>query len=210
MNLLSLSSRLQYFYCSNLNDPPKHWQPSARLHAVTSHIHWHNINTLGTGYLNCLYAYKHKSASPVLNVLISHCSTSFCTLMQSTQKLHIYLMFATMLPTQTSVSQCPANMQRAYHKTEFSRFQHSAIFILNCYLKQQNHGTHTSLQYSAKLWNLQSTHCLFTPAGHVMSQGLREWGKAKNTHSSTLADICARMCKTEGSFTQSNIWCNVT
>jgi hypothetical protein len=28
-----------------------------------------NINTLGTGYLNCLYAYKRKSASPVLNVL---------------------------------------------------------------------------------------------------------------------------------------------
>jgi hypothetical protein len=27
------------------------------------------INTLGTGYLNCLYAYKCKSASPVLNVL---------------------------------------------------------------------------------------------------------------------------------------------
>jgi hypothetical protein len=27
------------------------------------------INTLGTGYLNCLYAYKRKSASPVLNVL---------------------------------------------------------------------------------------------------------------------------------------------
>jgi hypothetical protein len=28
------------------------------------------FNTLGTGYLNCLYAYKCKSASPVLNVLI--------------------------------------------------------------------------------------------------------------------------------------------
>jgi hypothetical protein len=28
-----------------------------------------NINTLGTGYLNCLYAYKRKFASPVLNVL---------------------------------------------------------------------------------------------------------------------------------------------
>jgi hypothetical protein len=28
-----------------------------------------HINTLGTGYLNCLYAYKRKSASPVLNVL---------------------------------------------------------------------------------------------------------------------------------------------
>jgi hypothetical protein len=27
------------------------------------------VNTLGTGYLNCLYAYKRKSASPVLNVL---------------------------------------------------------------------------------------------------------------------------------------------
>jgi hypothetical protein len=27
------------------------------------------LNTLGTGYLNCLYAYKRKSASPVLNVL---------------------------------------------------------------------------------------------------------------------------------------------
>jgi hypothetical protein len=27
------------------------------------------FNTLGTGYLNCLYAYKRKSASPVLNVL---------------------------------------------------------------------------------------------------------------------------------------------
>jgi hypothetical protein len=34
------------------------------------------LNTLGTGYLNCLYAYKRKSASPVLNVLTSlqaHC-----------------------------------------------------------------------------------------------------------------------------------------
>jgi hypothetical protein len=30
----------------------------------------HQFNTLGTGYLNCLYAYKRKSASPVLNVLI--------------------------------------------------------------------------------------------------------------------------------------------
>jgi hypothetical protein len=29
------------------------------------------LNTLGTGYLNCLYAYKRKSASPVLNVLIT-------------------------------------------------------------------------------------------------------------------------------------------
>jgi hypothetical protein len=29
------------------------------------------LNTLGTGYLNCLYAYKRKSASPVLNVLTS-------------------------------------------------------------------------------------------------------------------------------------------
>jgi hypothetical protein len=29
------------------------------------------VNTLGTGYLNCLYAYKRKSASPVLNVLKS-------------------------------------------------------------------------------------------------------------------------------------------
>jgi hypothetical protein len=29
------------------------------------------LNTLGTGYLNCLYAYKRKSASPVLNVLRS-------------------------------------------------------------------------------------------------------------------------------------------
>jgi hypothetical protein len=28
-----------------------------------------NFNTLGTGYLNCLYVYKRKSASPVLNVL---------------------------------------------------------------------------------------------------------------------------------------------
>jgi hypothetical protein len=28
-----------------------------------------DLNTLGTGYLNCLYAYKRKSASPVLNVL---------------------------------------------------------------------------------------------------------------------------------------------
>jgi hypothetical protein len=28
-----------------------------------------HFNTLGTGYLNCLYAYKRKSASPVLNVL---------------------------------------------------------------------------------------------------------------------------------------------
>jgi hypothetical protein len=27
------------------------------------------VNTLGTRYLNCLYAYKRKSASPVLNVL---------------------------------------------------------------------------------------------------------------------------------------------
>jgi hypothetical protein len=27
------------------------------------------LNTLGTGYLNCLYAYKRKSASPVLNAL---------------------------------------------------------------------------------------------------------------------------------------------
>jgi hypothetical protein len=27
------------------------------------------FDTLGTGYLNCLYAYKRKSASPVLNVL---------------------------------------------------------------------------------------------------------------------------------------------
>jgi hypothetical protein len=27
------------------------------------------LNTLGTGYLNYLYAYKRKSASPVLNVL---------------------------------------------------------------------------------------------------------------------------------------------
>jgi hypothetical protein len=27
------------------------------------------FNTLGTGYLNCLYAYKRKSVSPVLNVL---------------------------------------------------------------------------------------------------------------------------------------------
>jgi hypothetical protein len=27
------------------------------------------LNTLGTRYLNCLYAYKRKSASPVLNVL---------------------------------------------------------------------------------------------------------------------------------------------
>jgi hypothetical protein len=27
------------------------------------------VNTLGTGYLNCLYAYKRKSASPILNVL---------------------------------------------------------------------------------------------------------------------------------------------
>jgi hypothetical protein len=27
------------------------------------------LNTLGTGYLNCLYAYKRKFASPVLNVL---------------------------------------------------------------------------------------------------------------------------------------------
>jgi hypothetical protein len=35
------------------------------------------INTLGTGYLNCLYAYRRKSASPVLNVLryseMCHC-----------------------------------------------------------------------------------------------------------------------------------------
>jgi hypothetical protein len=31
------------------------------------------VNTLGTGYLNCLYAYKHKSASPVLNVLSLLC-----------------------------------------------------------------------------------------------------------------------------------------
>jgi hypothetical protein len=29
----------------------------------------HYLNTLGTGYLNCLYAYKRKFASPVLNVL---------------------------------------------------------------------------------------------------------------------------------------------
>jgi len=28
-----------------------------------------DFNTLGTGYLNCLYAYKRKFASPVLNVL---------------------------------------------------------------------------------------------------------------------------------------------
>jgi hypothetical protein len=28
-----------------------------------------SVNTLGTGYLNCLYAYKCKSASSVLNVL---------------------------------------------------------------------------------------------------------------------------------------------
>jgi hypothetical protein len=31
----------------------------------------HKLNTLGTGYLNCLYAYKRKFASPVLNVLIA-------------------------------------------------------------------------------------------------------------------------------------------
>jgi hypothetical protein len=32
------------------------------------------LNTLGTGYLNCLYAYKRKSASPVLNVLTTTAS----------------------------------------------------------------------------------------------------------------------------------------
>jgi hypothetical protein len=38
----------------------------------TQHYLTHSNNrlkTLGTGYLNCLYAYKRKSASPVLNVL---------------------------------------------------------------------------------------------------------------------------------------------
>jgi hypothetical protein len=35
------------------------------------------INTLGTGYLNCLYAYKRKSASPVLNVLTSFSRDKF-------------------------------------------------------------------------------------------------------------------------------------
>jgi hypothetical protein len=36
----------------------------------------HFLNTLGTGYLNCLYAYKRKSASPVLNVLTQVSVTS--------------------------------------------------------------------------------------------------------------------------------------
>jgi hypothetical protein len=46
---------------------------------------WKNIlpiNTLGTGYLNCLYAYKRKSASPVLNVL----SINFWHTVQGTYK----------------------------------------------------------------------------------------------------------------------------
>jgi hypothetical protein len=36
------------------------------------------LNTLGTGYLNCLYAYKRKSASPVLNVLIIPSALKVC------------------------------------------------------------------------------------------------------------------------------------
>jgi hypothetical protein len=36
------------------------------------------VNTLGTGYLNCLYAYKRKSTSPVLNVLTCRKSYKVC------------------------------------------------------------------------------------------------------------------------------------
>jgi hypothetical protein len=44
--------------------PPSSIKPETAVSFAT-------LNTLGTGYLNCLYAYKRKFASPVLNVLIT-------------------------------------------------------------------------------------------------------------------------------------------
>jgi uncharacterized membrane protein len=45
------------------------------------------LNTLGTGYLNCLYAYKRKSASPLLNVLTATRPTTL-TLLPITSSKH--------------------------------------------------------------------------------------------------------------------------
>lgn len=185
MNLPSLSSRLQFFYCSSLNDPPKHWQPSARLHAVTSHIHWHkNINLILQQKFLYHYA-KHTKITHLFNVRHHASTTDQCVKMSCKHVMH---------SSQDRILQILI----------------LAIFILNCYLKQQNRGTHTSLQYLAQLWNLQSTHYFYSCwTCHVTAAERIGKGK-KNTHSSTLADICARMCKTEGSITHSNVWYNVT
>jgi hypothetical protein len=79
INWPSLSSRLQFFYCSNLNDPPKHWQTSARLHAVISHIHWHNINL--TWQQKFLYSYaKHTEITQLFNVCHHVSNTDQCVI----------------------------------------------------------------------------------------------------------------------------------
>lgn len=81
MNLLSLSSRLQFFYCSNLNDPPKYWQPSARLHTVTSHIHWHtNINLILQQKFLYPYA-KHTEITQLFNACHHAPNTDHCLIM---------------------------------------------------------------------------------------------------------------------------------
>jgi hypothetical protein len=56
--------------CDHVSLPQNNWSDGCFVYsnpAVTADIF--SFNTLGTGYLNCLYAYKRKSASPVLNVL---------------------------------------------------------------------------------------------------------------------------------------------
>jgi hypothetical protein len=49
------------------------------------------LNTLGTGYLNYLYAYKRKSASPVLNVLSTYILVDTCLVVVGCTETHTHL-----------------------------------------------------------------------------------------------------------------------